>query len=171
MQQPVGFLPIADERAKILILGSMPGQASLARQQYYAHPRNAFWRIASELLGFDPDCGYDEKKRILLASGVAVWDVIMSCRRPGSLDSRIFDRSIVVNDFPVFLRDHADIRHIFFNGSRAQQEYGKRVMPLLSGRARQIPCTRLPSTSPAMANLSFEQKLDMWSVIKQWLIY
>jgi hypoxanthine-DNA glycosylase len=159
------FPPIADRDARILILGSMPGEASLRQQQYYAHPRNAFWAIMEALFAIPSTLPYDHRTERLRRQGVALWDVMQACRRSGSLDANIEPGSIVVNDFAGFLRQHPKIGHIFFNGARAGQEYVRRALPGLPMGPAEIPRTRLPSTSPAMAMLSFEQKLAQWSQI------
>lgn len=163
----VGFAAVAQADAEVLILGSMPSQLSLTRQQYYAHPRNAFWKIIAHLLGFNSDVSYADKLRALQQHKLALWDVIQCCERQGSLDSHISNVSIISNDFASFLAQHSQIKHIFFNGSRAYQEYHKRVLPQLPEQWQSLACTRLPSTSPAMASLTFEQKLAAWSQIKQ----
>jgi TDG/mug DNA glycosylase family protein len=152
--------------ALVLILGSMPGKLSLAQQQYYAHPRNAFWKIIAQLFGFNADISYAEKLLALQHYKLALWDVIQSCERQGSLDSNIDNATITSNDFASFFRQHPQITHVFFNGSKAYQEYHKRVMPLLPEPWHSIACTRLPSTSPAMASLTIEQKLIAWAQIK-----
>lgn len=163
----ISLAAVASADAKVLILGSMPGQQSLARQQYYAHPHNAFWKIIANLFGFNPDASYTDKLLALQQHKLALWDVIQSCERQGSLDSQISNASIISNDFASFFVQHTQIQHIFFNGSRAYQEYHKRVMPQLAEQWQAIACTRLPSTSSAMASLRFEQKLSMWAQIKQ----
>ena len=157
------FPPIATPDAHVLILGSMPGQASLAASQYYAHPRNAFWPLMATLLGFDAALDYPARTRALTAAGVAVWDVLHSCHRPGSLDSSIDAESLVVNDLAGFLARHRAIEHIFFNGSAAEKLFRKHV-GTDPGIAR-LRLTRLPSTSPAHAALSFAQKLVAWRAI------
>src|ERR1700741_635073 len=116
MRPLYGFPPIARRDARVLVLGSMPSVASLAAREYYAHPRNAFWPIAGELLGFDPRGPYARRKRALTDAGIAVWDVVGSCRRKGSLDAAIDERSIRVNDFAAFLAKHPGITRIRFNG-------------------------------------------------------
>jgi len=156
------FASIATRDARILILGSMPGQASLAAGQYYAHPRNAFWPIMATLLGFDAALDYPARTRALAAAGVAVWDVLHSCRRPGSLDSSIEAESLVVNDLAGFLAGHRAIEHIFFNGSAAEKLFRKHLGADPSIATLRL--TRLPSTSPAHAALNFAQKLAAWRV-------
>ncbi len=163
----ISLAAVAQVDAQILILGSMPGELSLARQQYYAHPCNAFWKIIANLFDFTPDDSYADKLLALQQHKLALWDVIQCCERQGSLDSNISNASIISNDFASFFQQHQQIKHIFFNGSRAYQEYQKRVMPQLSEPWQSLSCTRLPSTSPAMASLRFEQKLIAWTEIKQ----
>lgn len=167
MQSIKSLAAVAKADAQILILGSMPGQLSLAQQQYYAHPRNAFWKIIAHLFDFNPEDSYPDKLLALQHHKLALWDVIQSCERQGSLDSKISNASIISNDFSSFFQQHRQIKHIFFNGSRAFQEYQKRVMPQLFSSELSLNYTRLPSTSPAMASFTFEQKLTAWSEIKQ----
>lgn len=162
----ISLAAVAQADARVLILGSMPGKLSLARQQYYAHPRNAFWKIIAHLFGFNPDMSYTDKLLALQQHKLALWDVIQSCEREGSLDSNISNASIISNDFASFFAQYLHIQHIFFNGSCAYQEYHKRVQPYLAEQWQTLACTRLPSTSPAMASLTFEQKLSAWSAIK-----
>ena len=157
------FSPVAAPDARILILGSMPGQASLNAGQYYAHPRNAFWPIMGELLGFSPGLSYPQRLQVLQAAGIALWDVIAACERPGSLDAAIVPDSIRANDFAVFFAVHREIRDVFFNGAAAEQAFRRHVAPRppLAG----LRFRRLPSTSPAHAVQGFAQKLAAWSVI------
>ena len=155
-----GFAPIADRQARVLILGSMPGEASLAARQYYAHPQNAFWPIMGALLGFDPARSYAVRVKALKTAGIALWDVVDSCERKGSLDADIRRDSIVANDFGRFFAAHPLIRDVLFNGGMAEQSFRRYVMPLTgSAILRQ---TRMPSTSPANASLSRSRKLDAW---------
>ena len=165
MSTVTGFPPIADNNAIILILGSMPSIKSLEEQQYYAHPRNSFWFIVTKLLGGKPDLDYAERKALLLHNKIALWDVLKTCQRKGSLDSSINNETIVVNDFNKFFTEHLLIRAVFFNGARAQQEYNRHVLPVLNAEIASIPYQRLPSTSPAMASLNREQKLQQWQAI------
>jgi hypoxanthine-DNA glycosylase len=159
-----GFPPISRADARILILGSMPSRESLSRRQYYAHPRNAFWPIISALLDFD-EPGYPQRTHRVQDRGLAIWDVLQACFRRGSLDSDIDDRTLVPNDFGPFFREHPAIRRVFFNGAKAESVYLKRVLPGLTGEAAELPRLRLPSTSPAHAALSLEQKTAAWRVI------
>ena len=164
MAQVHGFPPISRADARILILGSMPSRESLARQQYYAHPRNAFWPIMTALLGIDSQ-DYAVRVEGVRSRGIAIWDVLGACYRPGSLDADIDDASLVPNDFQPFFRDHSDLRRVFFNGAKAESVYLKRVLPGLNAGAAALPRLRLPSTSPAHAALNFEQKTAAWRVI------
>jgi double-stranded uracil-DNA glycosylase len=157
------FPPIADQYAEILILGSMPGSASLDANQYYAHPQNAFWRIMGELLGFDPAvASYAEKTGALKSARIALWDVLHSCKRKGSLDSSIENGSQRVNDFRMFFTQYTQIRQVFFNGAKAEACFRRDVLNKQIADLQQMRLTRLPSTSPAHATVSFMQKRDQW---------
>jgi len=164
-----GLPPIADKRATILILGTMPGEESLEKNEYYANPRNVFWKIMAELFGFRYDENYKEsyekRTRILKENKIALWDVMEACERQGSLDSAI--KKIIENDFESFYRDHPNIRSVFFNGAKAEKAYFDKVWLKLSKEAKRIKCCRLPSTSPAMARMNFDEKLSEWSEIKR----
>ncbi|MCK9200496.1 MAG: DNA-deoxyinosine glycosylase [Gallionella sp.] len=157
------FPPIADERARILILGSMPGRESLRANQYYAHPRNAFWPIMGEIAGAMPALPYEQRTLKLRAAGIALWDVLASCIRPGSLDADIAPDSIHPNDFAAFFEKHPHIERVYFNGTMAEHSFRKHVLPHLDHLPLQLE--RLPSTSPANASLRFEQKLEAWKTI------
>jgi len=160
-----GFPPVIDEHARVLILGSMPGEESLARNQYYANTRNAFWFILGQMLGFNYEVDYQTRIRILKKEKIALWDVLAACQREGSLDTAIKNETISVNDFESLLGDYSGIEYIFFNGVKAEKEYVKRVLPLLESIDRDIQCQRLVSTSPAMAMMTREQKLVEWQVV------
>ncbi len=164
-----GFPYSADSHARILILGSMPGRLSLARRQYYAHPQNAFWPIMERLLGISVDDGYEARLEALRRAGIALWDVAHQCSRKGSMDHNIRMETVVANDFPEFFRRHPHIGHLFFNGKKAAELYRRLVLPGLPVHLRNIPATVLPSTSPAHARLSLEQKISAWSVILETL--
>jgi len=157
------FPPIADGRSRVLVLGSMPGVESLKASRYYAHPRNAFWTIMGELLGFDPAIPYEARVRALRAAGIALWDVLHSCRRDGSLDSSIEATSETANDFRAFFSAHPAIRAVFFNGAKAQAAYLRHVRPALADL--QLRYERLPSTSPAHAGMPVAKKLQAWRAV------
>jgi TDG/mug DNA glycosylase family protein len=153
-----GFPPIARQDARVLVLGSLPSRASLRARQYYAHPRNAFWTIMLEIAGADGS--YASRCRSLREQGIAVWDVLSSSVRPGSLDADIDMTSAVPNDFEGFLAGHRDIRLVCFNGRKAQQLFERYVQPLQ--RHREPALALLPSTSPANASLTMAEKLEAW---------
>ena len=148
--------PIAGAGARVLLLGNMPGAISLTARQYYANPRNGFWRITGAIYGFDPSSPYEERTAALVGCGVAVWDVLRLCRRPGSLDSAVEPDSMVANDFESFFAAHPDIDRVFFNGAAAEKNFGR-----LAGIDRPLRCRRLPSTSPAQT-MRYEEKLRAW---------
>lgn len=157
------FPPIADAAARVLILGSMPGVASLEAGQYYAHPRNAFWPIMGELFGADPELPYGERCDRLRRAGVAVWDVLKSCRREGSLDAAIEASSERPNDFAGFFANHPELWLVAFNGQKAEAAFRKHVLPKLGDVvASRLAFARLPSTSPAHAGRSYDEKLAQW---------
>lgn len=161
----VSFAPIADSGCHTLVLGSAPSRRSLELQQYYGHPRNAFWPIMARLIGFDPDAPYRERAAAFAAAGLALWDVMASCERATSMDADIVDTSIVPHDFAGFFADHPSLRRVYFNGSKAESSYRRHVLPRLDGRGSRVPTTRLPSTSPANASWTFERKLEAWAAV------
>jgi TDG/mug DNA glycosylase family protein len=161
----VGFPPIADARARVLVLGSLPGRKSLELQQYYAQPQNAFWRIMGELFGAGPALPYAARLDKLRAHGVAVWDVLAAGEREGSLDAAIVPSTIVVNDFLQFFATHRELRLICFNGNTAAGLFRRKVRPGLDPEWAAIEARVLPSTSPAHAGLRFEQKLERWAAV------
>ena len=154
------FDPVAHSGARILILGSMPGVASLSAGQYYANSRNTFWKIMGELIGLGPYDPYERRLEALRAAGIALWDVLRSCHRKGSLDSAIEFGSIEVNDFDAFFHKYPHIKVVCFNGAAAERCYRKHVLPKFKHTS--INHVRLPSTSPAHAALPFERKLAAW---------
>lgn len=164
MAQVHSFPPIEGSGSRVLILGTMPGATSLRLQQYYGHPRNSFWKIVGEVLGFEPQVSYEQRKSELLKRKVALWDVLAACTRKGSLDSSIDASSIVPNDFATFFDRHPDLHRVCFNGARAESLYLKHVLPFLTSR-REIVHARLPSTSPAHAAMSFADKVRVWRMV------
>ncbi len=157
------FAPIEEASARVLILGSMPGKESLRAGQYYAHSRNAFWPIMSDLIGAKPTLPYEANAIKLKAAGIALWDVLASCTRHSSLDADIDKDSISANNFEAFFLIHPSITHVFFNGAMAEKCFHRYVKLNLEFRALQYK--RLPSTSPANASMTYNQKLNAWKVI------
>ena len=157
--------PIAKPDARVLILGSLPGQASLKLQQYYAHPRNQFWPILGQLFEFPANAPYPERLQHALRHRIALWDVCAQAQRPGSsLDSAI--RNAVANDFPSFLAAHPHINLIACNGGKAFNLFRRLAAPHLTPAQRSL-VRQLPSTSPAHAGMTFEQKLAQWRVVRE----
>lgn len=159
------FAPVWRADARVLVLGSMPGVASLSAAQYYAHPRNAFWIIMGELFGAGPALPYPARLARLQDAGVALWDVIASCRRPGSLDSAIAPDSVVANDLPGLIAACPALEFVFFNGAAAADAYRRQF-----GTTHLRPTLklqRLPSTSPAHAGRSLADKLAAWAVVRE----
>lgn len=138
----------------------MPGEASLAAGRYYAHPRNAFWSIMGALCGFAADAPYGERTRALQRRGIALWDVLQSCERQGSLDSDIVVATAEPNDFATFFARHRRIAAVACNGGAAHRTFTRVAHTLAI--ARDLPILALPSTSPAHAGRSFAQKLALW---------
>jgi len=161
------FSPIVAPYAKILVLGSIPGAASLKARQYYAHPRNAFWPVFSQLLGFDPGLPYGMRLLALQSAKIALWDVAYSCQRQGSLDSEIKPGSVIPNDIVGLLRKHPTIKHIIFNGVAAESYFKRLIQPQLTCCLPALH--RLPSTSPAHASLSMKDKYTEWQTVLELL--
>ena len=162
MSRVESFPPIASDKSKVLILGSMPGKASLKAQQYYAHPRNAFWCIMGELFAIDPALPYQERVTGLQSAGVALWDSLQACTRPGSLDASITQE--VAKDFPTFFATYPKITHVFFNGKTAEKLFRRHVLQLLPNDRHLF--ARLPSTSPSHT-IKFKAKVMAWSVVRK----
>jgi TDG/mug DNA glycosylase family protein len=161
----VGFPPVADGAARVLVLGSLPGRRSLEAAEYYAQPQNAFWPIMGRLCGATRSLPYDERLARLRASGIALWDVLAAGDRLGSLDSAIVSATLVVNEFEAFFTRHPRIELVCFNGRKAEDVFRRRVVPALPALASGLAFELLPSTSPAFASLTFEQKLARWSAV------
>lgn len=161
MVQVQSFAPIIGSNPRIIVLGSMPGIASLDAVQYYAHPRNAFWPIMRELFGIDPTEAYDSRIGELEKLPLILWDTLQACHRPGSLDSNIDAGSVRANDFPGLLSRFPEIRAILFNGATSERYFKQLVLPKLPG-SLEIELIKMPSTSPAHAGMRFEQKVEAW---------
>ena len=163
MSVGISFKPVSHHSARVLILGSMPGVKSLSANEYYAHPRNSFWQIMSASIGFEPAISYKAKLDVLTQSGIALWDVLHSCTRLGSLDSGIEKGTRIANDFNAFLIAHPNIELGCFNGAEAEKSYNEYVLPKLA--ENKVRYVRLPSTSPTHAALSFDEKLQAWTTV------
>lgn len=155
------FPPIIDDASKILILGSIPGVKSLEKQQYYAHPQNAFWKIIFALFEEEFTENYAERIQVLKKHHIALWDVIDSCERKGSLDSEI--RNEEANQIAELLDKHPNIRAIFCNGGKSYKNLQK-----ILGKNFKIPIFLLPSTSP-LHTVSLEKKLEDWEKIRNYI--
>ncbi len=162
MEISQSFPPVIQDASHTLILGSMPGKRSLTEVQYYAHPRNAFWHIMGKLFGAGSDNPYEHRLDILLHNGLALWDVIGSCRRETSLDTDIEESSIAANDFRHLLITYPNIKKIIFNGTKAESTFAKYVRPSISELLHDIELFRLTSTSPANARYSLNDKIAQW---------
>jgi hypoxanthine-DNA glycosylase len=154
-----GFPPVVDDTAGLLILGSFPSVLSLASGQYYGNPRNAFWPITGALFGFDAAAAYETRLAALQSAGVALWDVLHTCRRAGSADAKIDPKSVVANDFGALFAGYPLLTRVCFNGSAAQQLFGRLVEV-----DADVDYLLLPSTSPARA-MPAGRKLQAWRVI------
>lgn len=149
-----GLPPVADERTRLLVLGSFPSVASLRARQYYGHPRNHFWKILGVLWGIDLyGMPYAQRLQQVLARGLGIWDVYAACEREGSLDANI--RNARLNDLAGLVRCCPALRAIAHNGGESWRH-------AWHTRALGVPVWRLPSTSPANASWSFERKCEAW---------
>lgn len=155
------FLPIVNDRVRVLILGSMPGQASLTADQYYAHPRNSFWRIMGDILVFDFTASYEYRLEQLLKNRIGLWDVAHHCKREGSLDSNIEMSSVKPNLIHDLYKDSVELSAILFNGKKAAELYERHCNSVIP-ESGEIQYYTLPSTSPANAMLSYSDKLELW---------
>ena len=152
------FPPIINENSKILILGSIPGVKSLEMQQYYAHPQNKFWKIICEIFNEEFTTNYQQRIEILEKHHIALWDVIDTCERKGSLDSEIKNEE--ANKIEELLQNFPNIKAIFCNGQKSHKNLQK-----ILGKKFRLPIIVLPSTSPAYAGLSYFDKLNLWYII------
>lgn len=159
MQKISSFPPIINKDSEILILGSIPGIRSLEMQQYYAHPQNKFWKIICEIFNEEFTTNYQQRIKILEKHHIALWDVIDTCERKGSLDSEI--RNEEANKIEELLQNFPNIKAIFCNGQKSHKNLQK-----ILGKKFRMPIIVLPSTSPAYAGLKYEEKLLSWQEIQ-----
>lgn len=153
-----GLPAVVGANPRVLILGSFPSEKSLDTGEYYANTRNQFWRLLGSLAGFDAELPYPERIDAVTGAGVALWDVVHSCRRVGSLDANIDRKTLVLNDFNAFLAEHPTIERGFVNGLTA--------FTLFQQADIALPAARLPSSSGALT-MSFADKLAAWQTITQ----
>jgi hypoxanthine-DNA glycosylase len=165
MPRIASFLPSIPAAPCALVLGSMPGVASLRAGQYYAHPRNAFWPLMQALFGVPSSAPYATRLAALGEAGVGLWDVLAECERDGSLDSAIDPGSVAVNDLPGVLARHPGLGVIALNGGTAARLFDRHLAPRLGPRLAALRVLRLPSTSPANAARSFDEKLEAWTAL------
>jgi len=155
-----GFPPVVGVAPQVLVLGSLPGRASIAAGQYYAMPRNAFWSVMADLCGAGPELDYAARLDRLTAAGIALWDVLHAAERPGSLDAAIVTASEQANDIAALIRRHRSIRVIAFNGKTAAVLFRRHIAPVLA--RDDLSFVSLPSTSPAHAAMNRETKIRHW---------
>jgi len=155
------FEPVVDKNSRVLILGSIPGEESLRLRQYYAHPRNLFWRLIYNIFGCEPQDDYNSRISFLKEKGIALWDVYKSCTREGSLDSNIRDEEL--NDVAGLLESYPNIKVLFCNGGESERQFRTRI---LNNVNRPIPYKRLCSTSPANASVPFREKYENWLQVR-----
>lgn len=157
-----GFEPIVGREPRVLVLGTAPSELSLEKGQYYAHPRNDFWRIMERLFSGRAALAYVERVEMLKQAGVALWDVLREADRIGSLDADI--KKPVPNDIAGILRSRPSIRAVFFNGAAAERLFFRYVFAATTDSALRF--VRLPSTSPANASISFALQLAAWDAVR-----
>ncbi len=162
-ERKASFAPVVAADTRVLILGSLPGEASLAAARYYANPRNQFWRLVGAVIGRDVAAlDYEARLACLLDHGIGLWDAIGTATRTGSLDAAI--RDVEANPLTALVETLPDLQAVAFNGAKSAAIGA----PLLSGAGR-FALVRLPSSSPAHAALSFEAKLAAWSILGKYL--
>lgn len=156
------FAPVVAGSTRVLVLGSLPGERSLAAGRYYAHPRNLFWRLIGGVMGQDLEAlAYEVRLQALLSAGIGVWDTIASAHRAGSLDSAI--RDLAAAELCPLLRRLPGLRAIAFNG-RKSAAIGRRAIG-----PTELALLDLPSSSPANAGIAYEEKARQWGKLRDFL--
>lgn len=159
----LGFPPLCDADIHSLVLGSLPSRLSLQRGEYYAHPRNAFWRLMEDILDLPSGLTYERRGRAVVTAGVGLWDVLASSSRRGSLDADIQIRTAKPNDFEHFFRGHTKLKRVYFNGRKAAELFRRLGCEASLGGG--VETATLPSTSPAFAAMPYAEKLKRWQVV------
>jgi len=162
-----GFDPIAATDAGVLILGSLPSQQSLRKQEYYGNPQNVFWRVMGDLCDAGPALSYVQRAHRLKQCGIAVWDVLRSSVRPGSMDAAIDQSTATPNDFQTFFDDHTSLELVCFNGKKAAQLFERLVVTQGFANIDGLDFKTMPSTSPAYASMRYDEKVRRWSTIRR----
>jgi hypoxanthine-DNA glycosylase len=162
-----GFDPIASTDARVLILGSLPSQQSLRKREYYGNPQNAFWQVMGELFDAGPDIPYLRRTKKLSRHRIAVWDVLQSSVRPGSMDAAIDLTTAIPNDFQAFFEEHPMLELLCFNGKKAAELYRRLVVPQGISTIDKIEFRTMPSTSPAYASMNLDEKIRRWSAVRR----
>ncbi|MDR5659437.1 DNA-deoxyinosine glycosylase [Serpentinicella sp. ANB-PHB4] len=166
MGQLKSFLPVIDHESKVLILGSMPGVKSLEENQYYGNARNHFWKIIYKLFNKEIEQDYNKKIKLLKGNKIALWDVINTCYRKGSLDANIIAEQ--PNDIVALLEEYPNIKFVGFNGTKAFTTYKKHIgIQSLT----ELEYAKLPSTSPIPGKniKTLEEKIESWSIILDYI--
>jgi hypoxanthine-DNA glycosylase len=156
------FPPFVDAGSRVLVLGTLPGEESLRRREYYAHPRNLFWPILFALFGAEPPASYQERIGFIRDHGIALWDVVDRGTRTASADATI--RVQQPNAIPGLLDAYPGIRAVAFNGGGARRLHDRHF-----ARRPELTYLALPSTSPAYARLGFAAKLAQWQALRELL--
>lgn len=170
MQVLQGFSAQVASNARVLILGSMPGTASLTAGQYYAHPRNRFWPVMQAVCGVDARLAYRQRLQALQGRGVGLWDVLARCQRQGSLDSAIRRQSEVAVDLPGLLPHCPQLALIVCNGTAAARLYSRHLQAAVLALRPGLEMLALPSTSPANASCSLAALAVHWQPLRSWLL-
>ena len=155
-----GFAPIIDRDARVLILGTMPGAESLRKREYYANPRNQFWKVIYSIFDSELETSYFERVSFIKEKRIALWDVIQCYDREGSSDSKI--TNVYANDFASLVTTYPNIKYLCFNGQKALKLFRKEVKLNTSS---QVILETLPSSSPANAGMSVDTKIRKWALI------
>ena len=161
-QKLSSFHPVINNHAQILILGSMPGSISLEKNEYYAHPRNLFWKIIESTFDIPLELTYGKRIDRLIYNKLALWDVLQHCQRKGSLDSNIMTTSEEANNFLAFFEHYNHIKRICFNGTKAFNAFKKHILKNNPSVSDQYQLITLPSTSPANASIPTSIKYEKW---------
>lgn len=156
------LLPLVSSESKLLILGTMPGEKSIQLQQYYGNPGNQFWKILFTVLDAPFSNDYGTRKALLSKYNIALWNTLASCEREGSRDDKI--KNPVVNNFEHFFSVYPNIRYVFFESITAARLYAK-----FAFKNDKVQYMTLPSTSGLNAGMSFDEKLEQWKKLKEYL--